>query len=119
MLPKIYVDNAQMQQVFSNIILNSIHATGEGGTIMIASRTHTNGVRVDISDTGVGISKENIKRVFDPFFTTKDVGEGTGLGLAISYGIVQKHMGSINIESELGKGTRCVIILPCDGGSYV
>ncbi len=117
-LPMTYVDKAQIEQVFSNIILNSIHATGEGGTIKIASRAHLQGVEVEISDTGSGISKENITQVFDPFFTTKDVGEGTGLGLAISYGIVQKHMGSINIESELGKGTRCIIILPCDGGGY-
>ncbi|MBI5027005.1 MAG: sensor histidine kinase [Nitrospirae bacterium] len=119
MLPMIYVDKAQMQQVFSNIILNSIHATETGGSIKVITRPYDNRVEVEISDTGVGISKENIKRVFDPFFTTKDVGEGTGLGLAVSYGIVQKHMGSINIESELGEGTRCIITLPCDGGSHV
>jgi two-component system NtrC family sensor kinase len=115
----IRVDRAQMQQVFSNIILNSIHATGEGGNIMIETRMVGDNVEVEISDTGVGIPEENFKKVFNPFFTTKEVGEGTGLGLAVSYGIIKKHNGEIILESNEGKGTRCIITLPLNGMSHV
>ena len=114
----IRVDRAQMQQVFSNIILNSIHATGEGGNIRIETRMRGDNVEVEISDTGVGIPEENFKKVFNPFFTTKGIGEGTGLGLAVSYGIIKKHGGEINLQSGVGKGTRCIITLPADGADY-
>ncbi len=118
-LPLIYVDKAQIQQVFSNIILNSIYATEKGGSIKVTTRPYNNGVEVEISDTGIGIPEDNMKKVFNPFFTTKEVGEGTGLGLAISYGIVQRHRGSITLESEPGMGTKCIIVLPCDGVGHV
>lgn len=114
-LPEIYVDRAQIQQIFSNVILNSIHATGEGGNIRIGIKRRGDDVEVEISDTGVGIPMENMKKVFNPFFTTRAVGEGVGLGLAISYGIVKRHRGEIIIESEVGKGTRCIVILPVNG----
>ncbi|MBT9536569.1 MAG: sensor histidine kinase [Nitrospirae bacterium] len=114
----IRVDRAQMQQVFSNIILNSIHATGEGGNIRIETRMRGDNVEVEISDTGVGIPEENFKKVFNPFFTTKEVGEGTGLGLAVSYGIIKKHNGEIILENNEGKGTRCIITLPLNGMSH-
>jgi two-component system NtrC family sensor kinase len=67
---------------------------------------------IDISNTGCGISPENIGRIFDPFFTTKDVGRGTGLGLAVSDGIIQAHNGEISVSSEPGKGSRFTIKLP-------
>jgi two-component system NtrC family sensor kinase len=118
-LPEIYVDRAQIQQIFSNVILNSIHATGEGGSIKIGLKRRGDDVEVEISDTGVGIPMENMKKVFNPFFTTRAVGEGVGLGLAISYGIVKKHGGEITIESEVGKGTRCIVILPVNGAADV
>ncbi len=73
---------------------------------------------VEISDTGVGIPEENLRKVFNPFFTTKEVGEGTGLGLAISYGIIKKHGGEISLQSAEGKGTRCIITLPADGAGH-
>ena len=69
-------------------------------------------MRIDISDTGIGIPKENLERIFDPFFTTKEVGKGTGLGLSVSYGIIEKHHGSIVAESEAGKGTTITVFLP-------
>ncbi len=114
-IPEIYVDRAQMQQVFSNIILNSIHATGRGGNIGIMTKMKGEDAVVEISDTGTGIPEENLKKVFNPFFTTKEVGEGTGLGLAISYGIIKKHGGEIRLQSEAGKGTRCIITIPANG----
>ncbi len=107
-----------MQQVFSNIILNSIHATEGGGSIGIATKMKGGDVAVEISDTGVGIPEENFKKVFNPFFTTKEVGEGTGLGLAISYGTIKKHGGEISLQSVAGRGTRCIITLPADGAGY-
>lgn len=118
-ISNIRVDRAQMQQVFSNIILNSIHATGEGGNIRIETRMRDDNVEVEISDTGVGIPEENFKKVFNPFFTTKEIGEGTGLGLAVSYGIIKKHNGEIILESNEGQGTRCIITLPLNGMSHV
>jgi two-component system, NtrC family, sensor kinase len=69
-------------------------------------------VMIDIWDTGVGISQENIKRIYDPFFTTKTTGKGTGLGLAVTYGILQEHGGRIFVDSAPGKGTHFKIKLP-------
>jgi signal transduction histidine kinase len=67
---------------------------------------------VKISDTGIGIPRENIKRIFDPFFTTKDVGVGTGLGLSLSYGIIKKLGGEIEVKSEVGKGSTFKVVMP-------
>jgi len=72
-------------------------------------------VTVEFSDTGVGIPEENLSKIFDPFFTTKEVGKGTGLGLAVCYGIVEKHGGSIDVDSKVGEGTTFRIILPVKG----
>jgi two-component system NtrC family sensor kinase len=69
-------------------------------------------VQIRISDTGCGIPPENLDKVFDPFFTTKDSSKGTGLGLAVAYGVIEKHRGKIRMESEVGKGTMCIIDLP-------
>ncbi len=71
-------------------------------------------VEIRISDTGAGISEENIHRIFDPFFTTKDVGKGTGLGMNIAYNIIKKHNGTIDVESTVGKGTTFTVKLPTD-----
>jgi two-component system NtrC family sensor kinase len=69
-------------------------------------------VRVDVSDTGIGIPAENLAKIFDPFFTTKEVGRGTGLGLAVCYGIVTEHGGTLEVESAVGRGTTFTIKLP-------
>jgi two-component system NtrC family sensor kinase len=113
-LPATVLDPAQMQQVLMNIIINAAEAMDGQGKLTVATRTDLSKkfIEVEISDTGVGISKENLERIFDPFFTTKDAGLGTGLGLAISYGIVKKHGGTIQVESEVGKGTTFLLRLP-------
>ena len=105
-------DPGKLEQVFINILANSLEAMPEGGTIFITTTQKTDFVRVRISDTGKGIATENVSRVFDPFFTTKEIGEGTGLGLSICYGIIKQHHGTISISSKAGKGTTLSIRLP-------
>jgi two-component system NtrC family sensor kinase len=106
-LPKIEADPDQLQQVFTNIILNAIHAMAQGGTLAISTiRDTTRGqVGVRFKDTGIGIPPDDLKKLFTPFFTTKEKGKGIGLGLAVCYGIIQRHEGDIKVESESGKGT--------------
>ena len=105
--------SSQINQVVMNLLLNAVDAIGpERG--MITVRTGTDGPHVwfEISDTGGGIPEKLRPRIFDPFFTTKPVGKGTGLGLSLSYGIIQRHHGCINVESELGKGSTFKVHLP-------
>lgn len=113
-LPKVMIDGSQIQQVFTNIILNAAEAIEKEGDLSVATRIAPDGehIEIEITDTGCGISKESLEKIFDPFFTTKEVGRGTGLGLAVSYGIVARHKGTINVKSEQGKGTTFIIRLP-------
>ncbi len=113
-VPRVIADGSQLQQVFTNIISNAAEAMAGSGilTIRTSLEKETGLIKIDFSDTGHGIKPEDMKRLFEPFFTTKEVGKGTGLGLAISYGIVQKHQGSIEVRSEIGKGSTFTIILP-------
>jgi len=109
-----------MNQVFLNILINAAHAindvvgnSGKKGTITISTSVNENEVFIRISDTGAGIPPENRDKIFDPFFTTKEVGRGTGQGLAIVHDIiVERHGGSIDFESEVGRGTTFIIGLP-------
>lgn len=105
----------QINQVLMNIIDNAIFAIKDTGDIFIRTKDDGKNVIIEIEDTGMGIAKENIAKVFEPFFTTKNVGEGTGLGMSISYKIIESHAGKIDIDSELGKGTKFTITLPKDG----
>ena len=113
-LPNIHCFAGQLNQVFMNILTNAIQAMPDKGTITVNSfvDNSSNTIKVTIADTGKGMTEEVKTKIFQPFFTTKDVGEGTGLGLSISYGIIKKHDGQIDVESELGKGTVFVITLP-------
>jgi len=96
-------------------LLNAIQAMAAGGTITVrASRDVGDYVRVDVSDTGVGIKPEDLGHIFDPFFTTKGVGRGTGLGLSVSYGIVKKQGGYIEVKSRVNEGTTFSVFLPLD-----
>ena len=121
------VDEGQMEQVLINLVVNARDAMKEVGHLTITSENFTNReelsvveeemppghwILIKVSDTGCGISKENISRILEPFFTTKDVGEGTGLGLATVYGIIRQTGGYLDIESTLGKGTTFSIYLP-------
>ena len=109
-LPRVKIDKDQMRRVFSNLILNSIQAMAAGGELKVATRTVKNFIEVNIKDTGVGISKEGMGKIFHPFYTTK--AKGSGLGLPSAKTIVEKHAGTVTIESKVGSGTTVIIQLP-------
>jgi two-component system NtrC family sensor kinase len=111
-LPETMLDSNQIQQLVINMCNNAVDAMSEGGTIKIETARESNFIIITISDTGMGISEGNKKKLFEPFFTTKEVGKGTGLGLSICYEIVKKHNGEISVESEIGKGSMFIIRLP-------
>lgn len=112
-LPQMAVDAQQLRQVFLNIICNAAEAMPDGGTLTVKTGLDPLGkhVAVSITDTGCGIPEEDRVKLFTPFFTTKKRGKGTGLGLAIAYGIVKMHRGSIDVQSEVGKGTTFTVTL--------
>jgi signal transduction histidine kinase len=109
-MPAITTDGNQLSQVIVNIVLNAADAMPNGGTLTIRSRVKNNSIVIGFEDTGVGIDKEDLKRIFDPFYATKR--HGTGLGLAVSYNIIKKLNGSLTADSDLNKGSRFVITLP-------
>ncbi|WP_367849245.1 ATP-binding protein [Rhodoferax sp. WC2427] len=112
-LPDIECLPSELNQVFMNLLVNAAHAIQvDRGTIVIRTGAAGDTVWVEVEDNGGGIEKENVGRIFDPFFTTKPVGKGTGLGLSLSYGIVKKHLGQIDVFSEIGVGTRFRVTLP-------
>jgi len=113
-LPTVPGDENQLEQVFINLIINAAQAMEGTGTLTLGTEfaRATNRVRIECSDTGCGIDQEDLVRVFEPFFTTKKKGKGMGLGLSICHGIVQRHGGTIRIESSKGQGTTFTISLP-------
>jgi len=111
-LPEIECYPNQLNQVFTNLLVNAEQAMPGKGTLTIKTVRDGDVVRVMISDTGVGIPRENLARIFDPGFTTKGVGVGTGLGLSICHKIIQDHRGKIEVESEAGKGTTFTLTFP-------
>jgi signal transduction histidine kinase len=109
----IHADPHKMQEAFINLVINAVQAIEpKSGSIRISAAVDETDAMIAVSDTGMGMSPETLERVFDPFFSTKEVGAGTGLGLYIVYGIVEKHCGSIHVESAPGKGTTFFIKLP-------
>ena len=112
-LPKVFIDDSQIQQVLVNLIVNSVQSMPSGGAIFLSSRRGRNGdsVEMTVMDSGKGIPPEFLPHIFDPFFSTKGVG-GTGLGLSVSYGIIKSHKGNIRVESKVGVGTTFTIELP-------
>jgi len=103
---------SQLNQVFMNLLVNAAHAIPEHGVIGVFTECRDGWVYIRIQDDGCGIPQENIVRIFEPFFTTKPIGSGTGLGLSLSYGIIQKHSGRIEVQSEVGVGTSFTVCLP-------
>ena len=116
--PEVYADPGYLQQVFLNLINNSMDAMSAGGTLTTRTRFPASekekAVVIEVEDTGVGIAQETLQRIFEPMFTTKRLGTGAGLGLAISDQIIRQHKGSIRAESKAGCGTRFTIVLPVD-----
>jgi two-component system NtrC family sensor kinase len=133
-IPDVKGDRSRLEQVFLNLFINAADAMGGKGTLTIVTEelsrqpgdskdvvfhdekicllTSPKTVKIVISDTGKGIDGAYLPHIFEPFFTTKDPGQGTGLGLSIAYGIIQRHSGFIDVESEPGKGTTFIIFLP-------
>jgi signal transduction histidine kinase len=110
--PRLRVDPAKIQRVFANIIKNSIDAMPSGGQLTVSSVQKGNSVVISISDTGVGISKEDLGKIWTPLFTTK--AKGMGFGLSICKRIVDAHQGSVLVESSVGKGTKFSVSLPLE-----
>ncbi|MCX6616405.1 MAG: ATP-binding protein [Acidobacteria bacterium] len=118
--PLVQGNTGKLQQVFLNLFLNARDAMPEGGRLRVTTETSEAAVRVEVSDTGLGIPRENIQRIYDPFFTTKSArpgngGEprsGTGLGLSVTYGIIKEHAGKIRVESVPGHGTSFLLEFP-------
>jgi len=111
-LPNLTADFDQLQQVCTNLILNAIQAIPERGRLTLRTSASNSWLKVEVEDTGCGISQENVRKLFTPFFTTKRKGKGVGLGLAVAYGIIQRHQGRIEVQSKEGEGTTFTVYLP-------
>ena len=114
-LPPVSADGGQLQQAVIALATNAVDAMPEGGQLTFRAFSKGGRLVVDVEDTGIGISQENMPKIFEPFFTTKDVGKGTGLGLSVCYGIISEHGGRISVRSNVGKGTTFSIFLPAIG----
>jgi signal transduction histidine kinase len=110
--PKARVDTAQIREVISNIITNSIQAIPNSGEVKIKTSEDESDVFIEISDSGTGIPKENLDKIFIPFYSSKEYGKGTGLGLSIAKKVIKEHDGDISVKSYIGKGTTFSIRLP-------
>jgi two-component system NtrC family sensor kinase len=118
-LPEIIGDKSRLEEVFLNLFINASDAMkGNGKLTIVTTLATNNSIKILISDTGKGIDREHLPHIFEPFFTTKEPGKGTGLGLSIAYGVIRKHNGMIDAESEPGKGTMFIVSLPSYMGKY-
>jgi two-component system, NtrC family, sensor kinase len=113
-IPPIFGYSGELHQVFTNMFINAAQAIEQQGKVCVETRLASNDSHVEvlIKDTGRGIPEELLNQIFNPFFTTKTVWEGTGLGLAICYKIIQKHGGSIRVESHVGEGASFTVAIP-------
>ena len=104
----------QLEQALVALFVNAVEAMPHGGTLTLQVETETTSKRVlmRVRDTGVGIKTEDLPHIFEPFFSTKTQGQGTGLGLSVVYGILERHGGTVEVESEIGKGTSFKLSLP-------
>ena len=111
-LPQVVADRQRLRQIVVNLVNNACKYTPEGGHVDVVARNCGDKLRVDVRDTGVGIPQPELGKIFEPFFTTKGNQGGTGLGLSVTYGIVTDHGGTIEVESEQGKGSKFTVWLP-------
>ena len=111
-LPLIWADSEELELALLNLVTNSLDAMPAGGSLTIRATKPSHGVRVEVSDTGTGISKELLPRIFQPWVTTKAAGRGTGLGLSFTHDVIARHGGSIDAVSEPGRRTTFTIELP-------
>jgi two-component system NtrC family sensor kinase len=118
-LPPVEIDVPRIRQVFLNLINNAVYVMTDGGSLTLRSSAAGDMVQVEVIDTGTGIAPEHLDRIFEPFFTTKPDVSGTGLGLSVSLGILQGHGGTIEVKSELGKGSNFIVKLPARPGAIV
>jgi two-component system, NtrC family, sensor kinase len=115
-LPDVHCDFQQIQQALLNLMYNASDAMVQSGTLTVTARRKAGAeklLEVMVSDTGRGITDEDKEKIFDPFFTTKEEGKNVGLGLSVVYGIITRHNGTIELESEAGKGSTFKVSLPC------
>jgi CheY-like chemotaxis protein len=110
-VPQILACAPELRESLTNLIFNAVDAMPSGGTITLGTRSDGPNVRINVTDTGTGMTEEQAARCLEPFFSTKG-DKGTGLGLAVVYGIIQRHGGTISIQSEVGKGTTFSLVLP-------
>jgi signal transduction histidine kinase len=113
-LPEVRCYVGQLNQVFMNLLMNACDAMDGRGRIRVSAQPEGEGVCLEFEDDGPGMPEEVSQRIFEPFFTTKPVGQGTGLGLSLSHGIIERHGGTMSVESEPGHGTRFTIHLPLE-----
>lgn len=116
-LPLVKADGGQIQQAVIALGTNAIDAMPKGGALTFRAAAEQNRITIEVEDTGIGISPEDLSKIFEPFFTTKEVGEGTGLGLAVCYGIITDHGGRLSVRSNVGRGTIFTIVLPISSKS--
>ena len=109
-------DINQLQQCVINLIFNAIDAMPSGGTLWLSANhdLHEKTVTISVRDTGIGIAEENLPMLFEPFFTTKKEGYGVGLGLSTVWGIMEKHGGTVKVESRPGQGATFKLLFPLD-----
>ena len=114
-LPEVYADPVQLNQVLVNLVINALQAMPTGGRLRIQTLAARDHVSLIVEDSGPGMTDAVLKQIFTPFFTTKEVGQGTGLGLPVVHGIITSHGGTIQVNSQVGRGTRFEIDLPLQG----
>ena len=106
-------DENQIQQALVALFVNAVEAMPQGGDLKLTvDKDASGGIRMEIADTGVGIAAEDLPHLFEPFFTTKKEGKGVGLGLSVVYGILERHEGTVSVQSEPGRGTSFTLTFP-------
>ncbi|MDG1165466.1 MAG: ATP-binding protein [Porticoccaceae bacterium] len=113
-VPKMLCDSSQLMQAFLNLLFNAVESIESKGAITLRTRTHSSMIWVDIADSGLGISDDDLGKIFNPFFTTKTLGNGSGLGLHQAQTVVEAHSGRTTVMSKLGRGTTFRLMLPLD-----